>query len=152
MPTTEQINYGVYVLVAIVVFWVYLQEKRDLAPKNSGDILRSASWQDVQPDLTDTVPETIGKMQHLLRVTSRHVVWRRAVLSGVFATILVWAIALRRRPDWDEFLLSILATTIVFSQFWSHYTYHDFAMTERVLQNNLLNLDRKLSSMGVYGN
>lgn len=133
-----------YVLLAVVTYWVYTTEKKDLALKNTEDILRSASWQDARPDSTDTVPDIIGKMHHLLRVGSRHVVWRRSFLSAVVASVLIWVVVMRKKPSWIDLLLTIGVTGVVFYHFWTHYTYHDFVETERTLENQLLQLDRRL--------
>ena len=141
-----------YTAVGLFTYWVYIQEQRDLTSKNTGDILRSASWQEARPDVKDSIPDSIGKMTYLLRATSRTVLWRRSFLASIAVTVLIWFLVMRRKPTAVELALTIGVTWAVFYHYWEHYSYHDFQETERTLQNNLLQLDRKLASLGIYTN
>lgn len=93
---------------------------------------------------TDNVGECIDKMSILNKNYNKPIMWRRCILMGFVASILVFSVTQQRLPSGFELLGSTILIFIVFYVATNYYRHHHDRFIEESVEEHLKYIKTRL--------
>lgn len=120
-----------YAVLALLAWFAATAEYRDVRcpylPGKTPEMCAlgaDISYQGSLPRPGDAPEVLLGKIVNASHGVQREIVWRKAFLSSLVASVLIYGIVFRKLPAWHEFYVAVLIGYVVNAQLANYYKHH----------------------------
>lgn len=103
-------------------------------------------WANYRTSPGDSVSKSLDKISELNKNYGKNIIWRKCVVMGIFASMLIFLITQRRPPNGFELLGSSVVIFIICYMTTSYYRQHHDRFIEDALDDNIKYIRSKLNT------